>query len=299
MLRHVAAVAVALCLSSAPVYAQTTVLTVNAASAGIYKSPSTGSPAIGNAPIGAVLQVTRELGSWVKVSWPDAQDGAGYVHVTVGSIAHGVDSDANRAAASPRSATEPAAPAPTSVQAEVDRIAARLQQPASRRPAYITPASHVVGLGAMVGRMGGSTFGFGVTARAWHHNRLGIQLEVSRYGLTGNAVPGRVTSFEFEPSVLYSVPDRVGDYLWLRPYVGSGATLHRQTLSSVTPGVGDSVSDSGLGIKAFGGGELTFASAPQLALSVDAGYRWSRATQFAGFKVDGLGVSVSGHWYVK
>jgi len=296
MLRHVAAVAVALCLSSAPVHAQTTVLTVDAASAGVYKSPSTGSPVIGHAPIGAVLQVTRDLGSWVKVSWPDAQDGAGYVHVTAGSIAHGVASEANRAAASPRSATEPA---PTSVQAQVDRVAARLQEPASRRLAYLTPASHVVGLGAMGGRMGGSTFGFGVTARAWRHNRLGIQLEVSRYGLTGSAVPGRLTSFEFEPSVLYSLPDRVGDHLWLRPYVGSGATLHRQTLSSITPGVGGSVSDSGLGVKAFGGGELTFAGAPQFALSVDAGYRWSRATQFAGFEVDGLGVSVSGHWYVK
>jgi hypothetical protein len=33
---------------------------------------------------GRTLLVTRQLGSWVKVSWPEAEDGAGYLHVSWG-----------------------------------------------------------------------------------------------------------------------------------------------------------------------------------------------------------------------
>jgi hypothetical protein len=48
----------------------------------------------------------------------------------------------------------------------------------------------------------------------------------------------------------------------------------------------------------FGGGEVTFAGAPQFALSADLGYHWYR-TPAAGFDGGGLGVSLLGHWYVK
>jgi hypothetical protein len=124
-----------------------------------------------------------------------------------------------------------------------------------------------------------------------------MQLDMSRYALTSLAVPARLTSMQIEPSVLYSLPDRVTDYLWLRPYVGSGATLRRQSLRSVTPG-GDAVSANEFGWQAFGGGEVTFAGAPQFALSADVGYRWLR-TPLAGFDLGGVGVSLLGHWYVK
>jgi hypothetical protein len=298
MIRRAAVVAVFVCLSQSWLYAQGPTMTVNAASADVYKSPSTGSPVIGRAPRGAVLQVTRELGSWVKVPWPDAQDGVGYIHVSAGLIARGSTPAAYRAAGgtSIRPAPESAASAATSVQAQVERTAAGIQ-PAPMRPVFVTPATHVVGLG---GRIGGpsSKLGFGAGARAWRRNRLGLQLEVSRYALISSATPGRLTSIEFEPSFLYSLPDRVGDYLWLRPYVGSGVSLRRQTFNPGTRGTGVSTSDRGLGLKAFGGAEMTFASVPQFALSADVGYKHLR-TPVAGFDLGGLGVSVSGHWYVK
>jgi len=63
-------------------------------------------------------------------------------------------------------------------------------------------------------------------------------------------------------------------------------------------GATDSVSDTRLGFQAFGGGEVTFAGVPRFALSADLGYHW-RPTSFAGFELGGLGLSVSGHWYVK
>ena len=77
MIRRAAAVAVVALLSPSWLLAQSAVLIVNTTSANVYKSPSTGSLVIGHATRGAVLEVTRELGSWVKVSWPAAQDRVG------------------------------------------------------------------------------------------------------------------------------------------------------------------------------------------------------------------------------
>ena len=89
MIRKAAAVVVVLCLSSASLHAQSTKLTVSDASASVYKSPSVGSPVIGHAQRGAALDVTREVGDWVKVAWPIAPDGVGYVRMSAGSISRG------------------------------------------------------------------------------------------------------------------------------------------------------------------------------------------------------------------
>ena len=109
--------------------------------------------------------------------------------------------------------------------------------------------------------------------------------------------PARVTSTQVEPSILYALPDRVSDYFWLRPYVGSGANFGRHTLRG-TLGDVDVVSDDRFGLQAFGGGEVTFAGVPRFVLNADLGYRWSR-TPFAGLDFNGLGVAVSGHLYVR
>ena len=145
--------------------------------------------------------------------------------------------------------------------------------------------------------MGGSTLGFGASARASLGDRFGIQLEVSRYAPTSAVAQQRLTSVQFAPSLLYSLPDKLTDYVWLRPYLGAGVTVYRSTLSSGTP-AGDSVTDSRLGRQVFGGTEVAFASVPRFTLSADYGYRWPQ-TPFVGFDLGGRGLSVSGHWYVK
>jgi hypothetical protein len=303
MIRLAAAVAITVCVSPAWLYAQTTVLTVNTASADVYKSPSTGSPIIGHTPRGTVLAVTRELGSWVKVSWPGPQD-VGYVHMSMGSLGHGVSPDAGPAGSpSARPAPETASLTPAVIRAERPPP---YEPPAPMRPVFVTPATHLIGLGGQVGstrvggstRMDGSTLGFGATARAWSRDKFGMQLAMSHYTLTSVEAPGRVTSIQFEPSVLYRLPDHVADYLWVRPYLGSGVNFRRQTLSQATSVAGSSVSENQFGLQAFGGGEMTFAGVPKFALSVDLGYHWVR-TSFAGVDLGGPGVSVSGHWYVK
>jgi hypothetical protein len=319
MNRHLAAIAVVLCVTPAPLYAEETHFTVTIAGADVYKAPSTGSAVIGKASSGAVLTVTRELGSWVRVAWPAAQDGAGYLNVSWGRVSTGplpasnpvasprgasvasrtsITSVAGRRASTPTAtttttsaATFPLEDGPTGARQAVSATAQSIN---ALSPG--TPTAHLVGLG---GRMG-STFGYGVSARAAAARRLGVQLEVSRYSPTSVVGHDRLTSVQIAPSVLYSLPDKLTDYLWVRPYVGAGLTFDRSTLSSATPGLA-SLNDNGIGRQLFGGTAVAFASVPRFTLSVDYGYRWHQTplASLAGIELAKRGLSVSGHWYVR
>jgi hypothetical protein len=258
MIRRIAAVVLTLALTPALVHAQDdTVLTVTAPSADVYKAPSNVTPIVGHASRGAVLPVSRNLGSWVKVAWPAAPDGVGYVHVTMGHL--GPAGGAAPAASVPPRATSTAAAAP------IPPARAAAPPRAAARPAVTkTPESHLLGVGGLIGPM--STVG--ASARAWR--------EADRLGLF----------------------DHVTDYVWLRPYVGAALSVRRETLRFPTGSGVEPVSDSGLGLRLFGGSEFTFASVPQLGLSVDLGYR-RVPTPFVGFEADRLSAAIAGHWYIK
>jgi len=304
MIRKAAAVVVVLCLSSASLHAQSTKLTVSAASAPVYKSPSVGSPVIGKAQHGAALDVTREVGDWVKVTWPTAPDGFGYVRTNVGSISRGVATTASVRPASASTASRAvASPAPRA--SEASRGAATpvpssridqqpLTRPSAPSPAkVITPPTHTLGFGA---RMGGSTFGLGASLRGWSRGHLGMQLDVSHYSMTSPIEIGTVSATQFGPSVLYSMHDRITDHVWMRPYLGAGADWAHATLSEVTPGF--STSTNTLGGKVFVGSEFMFSNAPQFGLSLDAGY-YHMPAPFVGFEPKGFGAAAAAHWYFK
>jgi hypothetical protein len=163
--------------------------------------------------------------------------------------------------------------------------------PQPQSSAYIATPKHQIGLGA---RLGGSAFGLGASARAWSRGPLGVQFEVSRFSQT-DPTSTVMTSTQFGPSALYTFGDRISDYMWLRPYLGAGATFNRSTM---TPLGGLPVSDSNAGFQTFGGGELSVASLPQLAVSAEMGYHWFESP-FAGLELGGFSVSVAGHWYIK
>ncbi len=312
MIRKAAAVVVVLCLSSASLHAQSTQstqLTVSATSASVYKSPSVGSPVLGHAQRGAALDVAREVGDWVKVAWPSAPDGVGYVRTNVGSLSRGAAVASARSAlantgapaAAPRTA---GAPAPRASEASRGATttpvpSARVdQQPLTRVSApspakVITPPTHTLGFGA---RMGGSTFGLGASLRGWSRGHLGMQLDVSHYSMTSPIEIGTMSATQFGPSVLYSMHDRITDHLWMRPYLGAGADWAHATLSGVTPGF--STSANTLGGKVFVGSEFMFANAPQFGLSLDAGY-YHMPAPFVGFEPKGLGAAASAHWYIR
>jgi hypothetical protein len=145
--------------------------------------------------------------------------------------------------------------------------------------------------------MGGSALGFGASARAAVGNRFGIQFEVSRYSLTSAVAPQSVGFLEFAPSLIYSLPDRVTEYVWVRPYVGAGL-VSRSTLGGAMPAAGASVTDNRLARQAFAGAEVSHASVPRFTLSADYGHRWAPVSS-DGFDRGGRGLAVSGHWYVK
>jgi hypothetical protein len=261
MIRRAAVVILALTLNQALLRAQDTVLTVNVPSADVYKGPSNVTPIIGHASRGAVLPVLRNLGSWIKVEWPAAPDGIGYVHVTMVTMGRVGPAGAAPPAAitSPRAQSAPAPPpvSPTTTPVVMHAM--------PRGPVNVTPAHHVFGVGGLAESMSS----LGATARAWRSNRLGVQFGFTRDG-----------AIQFEPAVVYALFDRVSDYVWIRPYVGSAMTFRRE------------MPDNTMGFRVFGGSELTFASVPQLGLSADLGYR--RLTTQSP-----LSASVALHWYIK
>jgi opacity protein-like surface antigen len=292
VIRPASVVVIGLCLLPTLASAQSAEFTVNVQSAAVRKGPSTGSPVVGQAPRGAVLEVTRDIGAWVKVAWPEAPDGIGYVHQSMGKLSQRATREERLASAfaslSPPEPVAAAEPPATESAASVDASA-------STRTIYVPPPTHVVGLG---GQMSGATPGFGFTSRIWSRSRLGVQLDLSRSRLTSPASSERVESTEFAPSVIYALPDYVTDSIWLRPYFGGGAALTRSKLSAGTPEVTPSVTESAFGFRGFGGAEVTIPNLPRFAVSADVGYRWTEQP-FAGFELGGLGFSISGHWYLK
>ena len=296
MIRTAAAIAVVLSLSSVSLHAQSTKLTVSVVSASVYKSPSVASPVVGHAARGEALEVTREVGDWVKVSWPGSPDGVGYVRTSMGSIARGATSTPARTASTapaPRPASSAAvAPAPgPAVRAEQQPLP-RGTAPTPARTVLVAP-THTVGLGA---RLGGATMGIGASMRGWSARRLGGQFDLSHYSITSPTEAGRMSATQVAPNVLFALKDHVGDFVWARPYVGAGLDWTHATLTVLAPQFSDSTNT--LGVRMFAGSEFTFSSAPQFGVSVDLGY-YHMPAPFVGFDAKGIGAAVSGHWYMK
>ena len=290
MIRRAAAVVLALTFNPTLVSAQDTVFTVTAPSADVYKGPTTVTPVVGRAARGTVLPVSRNLGSWAKVAWPDAPDGVGYVHLTMGRLASS-KAEAPAAPAAPRTPADSGAatttmPRPAAHRVPRDQVAVIDQSTGA-------PISHIFGVGGRVG----STRSVGATARVWRNDRVGLQFSFMRDAMTSNAAAGRVTSMQLEPAAVYALFDHVSDYVWIRPYIGSGLSFHHQSLKVSPPDVVHT-SDNGFGFRVFAGSELTFASVQRFGLSLEFGYR-RVPTRFPGFEADKLSASLAGHWYVK
>jgi hypothetical protein len=295
MIRHASAFVVAFCLSSASALAQVAQVTVTAASVEVRRGPSVVNPVIGHARQGTVLEITRDVGDWYRVSWPGAADGVGFVRKnTLRPASNGAVAQAAAPSSPARASASPVLPSRGVAVPQAQ------QRPAPVRPApvatYATP-SHVLGIGALGGGpMAASEIGLGMTARLWSHGRIGVQVEAARYTLRSVESIDYVNAMHLAPSALVTLPERLTDSLWVRPYVGVGGHMSRLTLIEMTPGVRQS--DSQFGMQAFGGAELTLASMPRVALSADVGYRWMRES-FSVFDASGLGVTIGAHWYIR
>jgi opacity protein-like surface antigen len=296
MIRHILAIAVALGVSASSSWAQTAApqraeLTVKMATADVHKFAGIGSPVIGKASRGTVLEIRRNLGSWVEVAWPEGENGVAFLHVNTGTISHGTTSalPTQYAAAS----ATPALPAEVNADVRADQVPSPIAA-RGREPEYVSLPSHVVGIGAS---LSGSAPDFGATTRMWLGKRLGFQFEVSRSRVDSLAAQGHTSSLLFAPSALFSLPDGVAGSVWLRPYAGAGSTLHRSTFNSATSNLATQTQTDG-GFQTFGGAEATFAGVPRFGLSADVGYRWSQPS-FEGAEPQTLVFAIAAHWYVK
>lgn len=268
----------------------------------VHKAPSVASAVVGRTAAGSTLAVTRDVGDWVKVSWTGSPDGVGYVRKSAGRLVARAEapttpvvpaSDPGPALQSPPSDARTMSPSAWRMD-DVDRTLTRLTAARSAPAGFVAPPTHLFGLGAQVG---GAALGMGVSARAWSRGSWGLQVDIARYALTDTAFATRMTSTQIGPRVLYAFRDRVSDYMWLRPYAGAGAHFYRSTLSD-TSTLGMSSSNGRFGTSVLGGAELTFPSAPRVGLSTEVGYLWFESP-FAGYALDGVAVSVSGHWYLR
>ena len=285
-----------LCAAPTSLWAQT-IRTVSVVLVAVHKQPTTSSPVIGQAARGRSLEVTREVGDWVQVVWPAAPDRIGYVRVRLNSSTIASLSEPRPGAVLASNVAD----TPVATEPHVaDREAASVTTPAALADTrhmglpnngYQLPL-HTLGFGARVDpfrTIGGS-------GRFWSAYGFGVQLDLSRSATSSELAPGRVTTLAVSPSVLYPLPGVVRSSVWVRPYIGSGLDFARSSLSNVTPGM--SIHDNSVGFKAFGGGEFTFAGAPQVGVSVDLGYRWLDSP-FTGFDNSHLHLSFAGHWYVR
>jgi hypothetical protein len=333
MIRHAAAVTVGLCLTVPPLSAQTTTLTlkVSATAAPVHKAPTLASPVIGKALRGTDLVVTREVGDWVKVSWPTAADGVGYVRTNVGTIARGgagarTNARADAAAVAtaapvptstrvPDQVREPVATTPSSAPASPASAPTRASTPAATPTAAVptspipaeetqsavaVPARRIGAAptrGMGVGMVGGSTPGLGASARVWSKGLLGAQLQISRHSFNSTDLLSRATATDIAPSLLFSMRDHLNDRLWWRPYVGlAGHYVHASRTDLIFLNATETAST--FGARAFAGAEMAFARLPQFTISGDVGYYHLRPP-FVGLDPSGVGFALSGHWYVK
>ena len=315
--RYAAAIAVLVVMGTSPAYAQDTHFVVMTTSADIHKAPSTGSAVIGKAARGKTFEVRRELGSWVSVSWPDAEDGVAYLHVAWGRLSHGaavqttavqsgaVQAGGGQAPLSPATGAAQSAARPLSAAVpatESEPFARDVQSAQPPRTSTLSPSglrlpSHVVGFG---GRIGMREMGFAATGRAWTHGPLGLQIEAGQSTYTPGAVTGQLRSMQLAPSVIFSLPDLVTNALWVRPYAGGGINLHRATLRSAFGGANEV--EQVIGSHIIGGAEFTSANVPQFAVSADLRQQWAPtifSDTFTDFDLGGFGVAFSAHWYVK
>jgi hypothetical protein len=293
MIRYVSAVVIVMVLNATPLFGQGAAtpnaeLIVKAAPADVHKYPTVASAVIAKAPAGIVLEVRRNLGSWVEVPWPGTDTGTAFLHVNTGTIAP--RSTAASSSTAQDAVAQITAVAAAATSAGNSNAGARGGAPTGARTAsgqesYVALPPHHIGVGALMNRVDASMPAFGASARMWWDSRLGAQFNLSRPRL--EAADGQsMTSTQFAPSVLYSLPDAVANSMWLRPYVGAGPRFYRANL------------ETRLGYEAFGGVEATLAAMPQFALSADLGYRWSRPS-INGFEPRQIGFSLSAHWYLK
>jgi hypothetical protein len=156
-----------------------------------------------------------------------------------------------------------------------------------------TTRAHEMGLGGF----GGS--GTGPSFRYFFNDRIGTDVTGGWYRSPSAASSSRGTTFQVSPSavVMLNKSHQLAD-IDVRPYVGAGLIYLHNTAPIQTVGnVG--TTQGGLGSQVFGGVELSFASAPSIAISAEVMYHRLPVQTFNANLVRGTDFYLLFHYYLR
>ena len=297
MIRRAAAIVFALAVNPALLYARRMLCWRRATvpSAEVYQAPSNVTPVIGHLPRGTMLPIARNLGSWVKIAWPDGRDGFGYVHVTMGRIGPVTGDEWPTTASGPRSAKRAIVPITQTPSKAAWRSSPRLpasSPPAARVQGNASPASHMFG----VGGLGGYTRSIGATARVWKR-------QPHRHSVRHHA------EYIDERCLCRSIDDnavRTGDHLRTvsteSPMTcGCGLTSDRRWRSVTCPQANCSRFQTTQPVSASLAAPNSCSLVERAAVRYQRGPRLPRRFQepIAGFDDKRMTVAIAGHWYIR
>jgi hypothetical protein len=186
----------------------------------------------------------------------------------------------------PQAAAPPGTPA----------VAAQQPQPQGESGAPApssTTRPHEVGLGGFGGAGGGPSF------RYFFSDRVGVDMTAGWYRSPNTGSSSRGTTFQASPSMVLMLnkSHQLAD-LDVRPYVGVGLIyLHNTTPIQTAGAVG--TSQGGVGSQVYGGVELSFASAPSIAISAEVIYHRLPVQTFNANLTRGTDFYLLFHYYLR
>jgi hypothetical protein len=177
---------------------------------------------------------------------------------------------------------------------------AAVQEPQPQDDPRTTPASssttkpHEVGLGGFGGSGGGPSF------RYFFGEQVGVDLSAGWYRPMTSGSSSRGTSFQVSPSmvVMLNKSHQLAD-LDVRPFVGGGVIYMNTPTTIARTTSTTQLRQSGVGMQAFGGVELTFASAPSIAISAETIYHKLPIQTYNVNLTRGLDFYLLFHYYMK
>jgi hypothetical protein len=182
-----------------------------------------------------------------------------------------------------------AAPRPARVESQRATIATPQQ----------TDRPHQLGIGAAITA---STQGAAGDVRYWFNDHIGVNMAAGWYRSFYEAPNGdRASTVHASPAIIYLIgtPNYTRE-VDIRPYVGGGASYLRASRPVIAPNGNVFTSEtSGTGMHAFGGAEMTFKDAEQLAISGELIYYRLPVRLSSQSSLDGFNYLVAVHFYLK
>jgi hypothetical protein len=190
--------------------------------------------------------------------------------------------------------------APTAARPSIDpTIGARLMQRATSTTPQQTERPHQFGVGAS---LTASTRGAAGDVRYWFNDHIGMNMTAGWYRSYYETPSGdRPSTIHASPSIIYLIgkPNYTRE-VDIRPFVGGGPSYLRASRPVVSPTGNILTSESsGTGMHAFGGAEMTFKDADQVALSAELIYYRLPVRLASRSSLDGLNYLVAVHFYLK